>query len=144
MPDAVWSVNRSLPNLSRANDYLPVLTPFLCFRHFFSGSLSLISLIHTWFFSQNLFLNAHHNGSLPKQLKVVWNRCLYIDPERPYSHLLCSLVAHYHQHISQIPWLSVAAPSNCQTLHAGKDWPIAGWLLHPVASPSCVLCLSLR
>ena len=83
MPDAVWSVNRSLPNLSRANDYLPVLTSFLRFRHFVSGSLSLISLIHTWSFSQDLFLNAHHNGSLPMQLKVVWNQCLYIDFGRP-------------------------------------------------------------
>ena len=30
-----------------------------------------------------LFLNAHHKGSLPMQLKVVWNQLLQADPEGP-------------------------------------------------------------
>ena len=32
MPDAVWTVNRHLPDLSRVNDYPPVLTSSLRFR----------------------------------------------------------------------------------------------------------------
>ena len=117
MPDAVWSVSRFLPNLSRANDYLPVLTSFLRFRHFFSGSLSLISIIHTWSFLQDLFLNAHHNGSLPMQLKVVWSQCLYIDFGRPLfiysSPISCAASWHtiirkpYYKTLTLQQWLDL-------------------------------------
>ncbi|MBU0665694.1 MAG: hypothetical protein KJ990_14300, partial [Proteobacteria bacterium] len=31
----------------------------------------------------DLFLNAHHHGSLPQQLKVVWSLLLQADPEGP-------------------------------------------------------------
>ncbi len=44
MPDAAWAVNRSPPDLSRINDYPPVLTPSLRFRHFISGSLTFVSI----------------------------------------------------------------------------------------------------
>ena len=47
MPDAIRSVSRSLPNLSRGNDTPSVLTPSLRFRHFISGSLAFNSVIHT-------------------------------------------------------------------------------------------------
>ena len=47
MPDATWAVCRFPPDLSRVNDYPPVLTPFLRFRHVISGSLAFVSMNHT-------------------------------------------------------------------------------------------------
>ena len=47
MPDADRAVNRHPPTLSRSNDFPPVLTSFLRFRHFISGSLAFGSTIHT-------------------------------------------------------------------------------------------------
>jgi hypothetical protein len=44
MPVTIWTVNRFPPDLSRANDYLPVLMTFLRFRHFISGSLVFVSI----------------------------------------------------------------------------------------------------
>jgi len=44
MPDAAWTVNRFPPDLSRINDYPPVLTSSLRFRHFISGSLAFVSI----------------------------------------------------------------------------------------------------
>jgi len=45
MPVTIWSVNRFPPDLSRANDYLPVLMTSLRFRHFISGSVVFVSII---------------------------------------------------------------------------------------------------
>jgi len=47
MPDAIWAVIRFLPDSSRFNDFPPVLTSSLRFRHIISGSLALDSLILT-------------------------------------------------------------------------------------------------
>ena len=47
MPDAAQAVNRYLLDSSRVNDFPPVLTPFLRFRHVISGSLAFVFLIHT-------------------------------------------------------------------------------------------------
>jgi len=44
MPATIWTVNRFPPDLSRANDYLPVLMTFLRFRHVISGSLVFVSI----------------------------------------------------------------------------------------------------
>ena len=44
MPDATWTVNRFPPDSSRINDYPPVLTSSLRFRHFISGSLTFVSI----------------------------------------------------------------------------------------------------
>jgi len=47
MPGAAWAVSRYPPDLSRVNDYPPVLTPSLRFRHLISGSLAFVSLAPT-------------------------------------------------------------------------------------------------
>ncbi len=47
MPDADRAVNRCPPALSRSNDFPPVSTPSICFRHLISGSLAFGSTIHT-------------------------------------------------------------------------------------------------
>ena len=44
----------------------------------------------------HLFLNAHHKGSLPLQLKVVWNLLLQADPEGP-ALIFCAAL-----HIEQL------------------------------------------
>ncbi len=61
----------------------PVLTLSKNFRHVFSGSLAFVSLIHTWSVSSDLFLNAHHHGFWPQQLKAVWSLHLHDDSEGP-------------------------------------------------------------
>ena len=43
MPDAIWAVNRSPPDLSRSNEAPPVSTSSISFRHLISGSLTLVS-----------------------------------------------------------------------------------------------------
>jgi hypothetical protein len=43
-PDAAWAEIRSPPDLSRANEFLPVSTSSCTFRHVISGSLALVSL----------------------------------------------------------------------------------------------------
>ena len=53
MPDAVWTVNRYPPDLSRANVHLPVLTSSMCF-----------STLHQRFTYVHL-LNTHLTGSCP-------------------------------------------------------------------------------
>ena len=42
-----------------------------------------------------LFLNAHHKGSLPMQLKVVWDLLLQADPEGP-TLIFCAAL-HFEQ-----------------------------------------------
>ena len=42
-----------------------------------------------------LFLNAHHKGSLPLQLKVVWDLLLQADPEGPV--LIFCAALHFEQ-----------------------------------------------
>ncbi len=44
MPVTIWTVNRFPPDLSRANDSLPVLMTSLRFRQFISGSLVFVSI----------------------------------------------------------------------------------------------------
>ena len=44
MPATIWTVNRFPPDLSRANDDLPVLMTSLRFRHFYSGSRLFVSI----------------------------------------------------------------------------------------------------
>jgi len=44
IPATIWTVNRFPPDLSRANDTLPVLMTSLRFRHFISGSLLFVSI----------------------------------------------------------------------------------------------------
>ena len=70
----------------------PVLTSSLSFRHLISGSLALASLIIPDLVLRGLFLNAHHPGSLPAQLKVVWSLLLQADSEGP--PLISRAVAH--------------------------------------------------
>ncbi|HEY5140927.1 MAG TPA: hypothetical protein VIJ25_16665, partial [Methylococcales bacterium] len=43
----------------------------------------------------HLFLNAHHKGSLPMQLKVVWNQLLQADPEG--TTLIFYAALHFEQ-----------------------------------------------
>ena len=91
MPDATQAVNRFPLDLSWNIERTPVLTSSLTFRHLNSGLLTLGSLTHTchdpmpW-----LFLNAHHHGFWPQQLKVVWSLLLQAGSEGPNPHLLCS------------------------------------------------------
>src|SRR2546429_9162713 len=45
--------------------------------------------------------NAHHHGSLPQQLGVVWDLLLKADPEGPLPHLSRSFttqISHSHWH----------------------------------------------
>jgi hypothetical protein len=48
MPDAAQTINRLPLSLSWGSPSTPVLTPSQIFRHLINGSLTLISLIHTW------------------------------------------------------------------------------------------------
>jgi hypothetical protein len=47
MPDATRAVSRLLSGFSRINDFPPVLTPFLRFRHVISGSLAFVFVVLT-------------------------------------------------------------------------------------------------
>jgi hypothetical protein len=47
MPDAAQAVDRFLLDLSRVNDFAPVSTSFLRFRHVISGSLAFVFMILT-------------------------------------------------------------------------------------------------
>jgi hypothetical protein len=47
MPDATRAVSRLPSGFSRINDFLPVLTPFLRFRHVISGSLAFVFVVLT-------------------------------------------------------------------------------------------------
>jgi len=47
MPDADWTVNRFPPDLSRINDYSPVLTSSLRFRRVIGGSFAFVFPSHT-------------------------------------------------------------------------------------------------
>ncbi len=84
----------------------PVLTSPLVFRHLISGSLVIVSMNLTCHdLLPRLFLNAHHPGSLPAQLKVVLSLLLQTgwDPHPPISRAVAhafpitpgALVAHY-------------------------------------------------
>ena len=76
IPDAVQPVNRYHLNLSRDS-----VTPRFWHRLFVFDTWSAVHLYSSpWFLpdkvSPCLFLNAHHTGSLPMQLKVVWSQFL--------------------------------------------------------------------
>lgn len=82
MPVAARAINRFPPSLSRSvaslrfRRRLMLSTPqrwFACTR--------LLSTHLTHFL--RLFLDAHYKGSLPMQLKVVWNLRLHADSEGP-------------------------------------------------------------
>src|SRR5271167_2466209 len=60
------------------------------------------------------FSNAHHHGSLPQQLGVVWDRLLKTDPEGP---TLISHAAYPHDWSVHDELLSVCA---CSTLNPHK------------------------
>src|SRR5271167_2722134 len=60
------------------------------------------------------FSNAHHHGSLPQQLGVVWDRLLKTDPEGP---TLISHAAYPHDWSVHDELLSVCA---CSTLKPRK------------------------
>jgi hypothetical protein len=47
MPDAARAVSRLLSGFSRINDFPPVLTSFLRFRHVISGSLAFVFVVLT-------------------------------------------------------------------------------------------------
>ena len=87
MPSTTQAVSRFPLDLSRSTARTSVLMLTIQqFRHLISGSLTLVFLIHTWPQSLlRLSLNAHHNGSLPMQLEVVWNQLLQADPRGPPS-----------------------------------------------------------
>jgi len=73
IPDAIQPVNRYHLNLSRDN-----VTPRFWHRLFVFDTWSAVHFYSSpWFIpdrvSPCLFLNAHHNGSLPLQLKAVWS-----------------------------------------------------------------------
>ena len=95
MPGAIQAVSRFPLDLSWCLVSHQFWHHIFAFRHLISGSFSLISLNDTWHgLMPCLFLNAHHNGSLPMQLKVVWSLLLQARLRGAYPHLLCSLVAH--------------------------------------------------
>ena len=82
MPVAAQAINRFPPSLSwsvtslQFRRHLMLSTPqrwFACAR--------LLDTHLTHF--MRLFLDAHYNGSLPMQLKVVWNLRLHADSEGP-------------------------------------------------------------
>src|SRR5882762_1957690 len=61
------------------------------------------------------FSNAHHHGSLPQQLGVVWDQLLKTDPEGP---TLISHAAYPHDWSVHDELLSVCA---CSTLYPRKS-----------------------
>ena len=61
------------------------------------------------------FSNAHHHGSLPQQLGVVWDQLLKTDPEGP---TLISHAAYPHDWSVHDELLSVCA---CSTLHPSQS-----------------------
>src|SRR5260370_16532827 len=65
------------------------------------------------------FSNAHHHGSLPQQLGVVWDQLLKTDPEGP---TLISHAAYPHDWSVHDELLSVCA---CSTLKPRK-WNVSG------------------
>ncbi len=94
MPDAIKAVSRLPPRLILTSSMPPVLTS----TNFFSTphqwlACAHLSDSHLTCFSC-LFLNAHHTGSLPVQLKVVWSLLLQAGSEGPTLIFSCSLVAH--------------------------------------------------
>ena len=114
MPEAIWPVNRFPPDLSRSNDYPPVLTSSLRFRHFISGSLAFVSIDPYLTrscpaFSVTLTTLALYQRSLR------WfetSTCMAVSRGLPSSlmqHsctedfvLLCAFVAHNRQQIGKI------------------------------------------
>jgi hypothetical protein len=98
MPDATQAVSRFPLGLSWRTDSHQFWRRPIIFDT--SSVVRLRSPL--WFTTdpvqRDLFLNAHHNGSLPMQLEVFWSLLLQADSEGPtHPHLLCSLVAHYLQ-----------------------------------------------
>ena len=77
-----------------------------------TGSLSFVSRMLTCTrLISRFFSNAHHHGSLPQQLGVVWDRLLKTDPEGP---TLISHAAYPHDWSVHDELLSVCA---CSTLN---------------------------
>ena len=54
-----------------------------------------------------LFLNAHHHGSLPSQLKVVWSLLVVKRLRGTYPHLLCSMHSNIADAIYCASWHTV-------------------------------------
>jgi len=127
MPDAAQAVNRLPLDSSWSCLSTPVLTSSQIFRHLINGSRLLISLILTchsllpW-----LFLNAHHTGSLPAQLKAVWNLLLQAGSEGP-TLIFCA-VTHTFLIFKVRSW-------HTQTYHRFLRWMIFSpeWMLSQVS-----------
>src|SRR5215510_8612749 len=71
MPDTTWPIDGHPPGSSRDCIETPVSTSFPTSRHFISGLLSFVFPIPHLTAFRCLFLDAHHNGLHPMQLKVV-------------------------------------------------------------------------
>jgi hypothetical protein len=83
-PVAVCPVIRPLTDLSQKGFTLLVLTTLASLRRVFEGfTFVRLSDAHLHEIDLALFSNAHHHGSLPQQLGVVWDRLLKTDPEGP-------------------------------------------------------------
>src|SRR5260370_9045667 len=76
------------------------------------------------------FSNAHHHGSLPQQLGVVWDQLLKTDPEGP---TLISHAAYPHDWSVHDELLSVCA---CSTLKPRKS-KVSGRFLPCLAACRC-------
>ena len=98
-----------------------------------------------------LFLNAHHKGSLPLQLKVVWDLLLQADPEGP-ALIFCAAL-HFEQLYTTQPRIRgtltactlagspIATPyiggsshfvtSVTAPIASGRS-DLAGWVSHPL------------
>ena len=98
-----------------------------------------------------LFLNAHHKGSLPLQLKVVWDLLLQADPEGP-ALIFCAAL-HFEQLYTTQPRIRgtltactlagspIATPyiggsshfvtSMTAPIASGRS-DLAGWVSHPL------------
>src|SRR6516225_1172418 len=96
-PVAVCPVIRPLTDLSQKGFTLLVLTTLASLRRVFEGfTFVRLSDAHLHEIDLALFSNAHHHGSLPQQLGVVWDRLLKTDLEGP------TLISHAAFHtISQ-------------------------------------------
>ena len=99
---------QALPGWSRVNDSSPVSTSSLRFRHVRGGSLAFVSPIrHLTRSRRAVSRDAHHPGSLPEQLKVVWSLpCRPAPRGRPSSVVqqgCIELAANLHHGLLSAP-----------------------------------------
>ena len=84
MPGAGWALNRFAPTSIPGSALTPVSTPVRSFRHVI-GQFTFVRLhgSHLTQSSRAFCRNAHHQGSLPQQLAVVWSLLLQADSGGP-------------------------------------------------------------